>query len=202
MKLQPLAFDERSACWIENDDRWPTNRLRYSADVFIDERHDGLPQVSGWRAMLGTDIDDEVAQPSEEIGHNEDERDNDGDEETQPDGDTREGDERRSLDFAGLELLAQPVGLLTRVCGETLRLLAQLAVQVEVGVAAAKSALNGLVAPLRLISHLAPLVLIGHVPSLAEEPLGPEPGQGAPGCGVVTVAAQTVPTSRSPACHW
>jgi hypothetical protein len=47
---------------------------------------------------------------------------------------------------------------------------------VELGVVAAKSALNGLVAPLTLISHLAPLVLVGHVPSLAEEPLRPEPG--------------------------
>jgi hypothetical protein len=177
----------------------------------------GEGSMEGWRAMLGTDVDDEDApteaylsaphaptgssgrlepttrssrrsrprpgEPSDEIGHNEDERDNDGDEDAQPDADTREGDERRSLDFARFELLAQPVGLLTRVRGETLRLFAQLAVQVELGVAAAKSALDGLVVPLTLISHLAPLVLVGHVPSLAEEPPGPKQDKASPACG-------------------
>ena len=106
---------------------------------------------------------------SDEIGHDEDERDNDRDKEAHPDGDTRYGDERRGLDFARLELLAQPVGLLTRVCGETLRLLAQLAVQVEVGVTGVRKVLDGLVAPLTLISHLAPFLLVGHASSLADE---------------------------------
>jgi hypothetical protein len=43
---------------------------------------------------------------SDEIGDNEDERDDERDEEAQRDADTRERDERRSLDFARLELLA------------------------------------------------------------------------------------------------
>jgi hypothetical protein len=66
------------------------------------------------------------------------------------------------------------VGLLTRVRGETLRLLAELTVQMELGVVTARSALDGLVAPLVLVGHLEPLV--GHAPSLAHEPLGTEPG--------------------------
>lgn len=92
----------------------------------------------------------------DEIGDNENERDEERDEEGERDADTREGDERRSFDFARLELLAQPVGLLARVGGETLRLFAKLAVQVNLGVAAARGALRGLVAPLTLISHVAP----------------------------------------------
>jgi hypothetical protein len=40
------------------------------------------------------------------MGDNEDERDDERDEEAQRDADTRERDERRSLDFARLELLA------------------------------------------------------------------------------------------------
>lgn len=43
---------------------------------------------------------------SDEIGDNEDERDDERDEEAQRDADPRERDERRSLDFARLELLA------------------------------------------------------------------------------------------------
>ena len=60
------------------------------------------------------------------------------------------------------------MGLLTRVGGETLRLFAELGVQVDLGVAAARSALDGLVAPLTLISHVAPFVLVGHAPSFPD----------------------------------
>lgn len=41
------------------------------------------------------------------------------------------------------------MGLLTRVGGETLRLFPEFGVQVDLGFAAARSALDGLVAPLR-----------------------------------------------------
>jgi len=106
--------------------------------------------------VSGTRPRDSAQASPDEIGDNENERDDERDEEGERDADTREGDERRSLDFARLELLAQPVGLLTRVGSETLRLFAELAVQVNLGVAAARSALLGLVASLRLISHVAP----------------------------------------------
>lgn len=60
------------------------------------------------------------------------------------------------------------MGLLARVGGETLRLFPEFGVQVDLGFAAARSALDGLVAPLTLISHVAPFVLVGHAPSFPD----------------------------------
>lgn len=60
------------------------------------------------------------------------------------------------------------MGLLARVGGETLRLFPEFGVQVDLGFAAARSALDGLVAPLTLISHVAPFVLVGPRPQTAD----------------------------------
>ena len=59
------------------------------------------------------------------------------------------------------------MSLLTRVGGETFRLFAELGVQVDLGVAAARSALDGLVAPSRSSATCA-FVLVGHAPSFPD----------------------------------
>ena len=100
-------------------------------------------------------------------GHKESGRDKDRNQYGNPDADTRNGDERRRLGFTLPELLAQTVNLLTRMRGETLRLVTELAVHADLGLAAARSALR-LGGSLTLISLLASLVLVGHATSVAD----------------------------------